>query len=1138
MTKFRSYQCVSWALAVGLLAFPICSLAQDATGRIVGTVTDSQGAVIPQAKVTASNTDTGVIRTATTDQEGAFQVISLPIGTYTVSVEKEGFRRGLTNPQQLQINATMHMDVRLEVGALAEVVQVEESSTGVEVVSATLGSSVTGGQIINAPLNGRNVLDLALYLPGVVPTGATTGGSGAGAGSFSVAGGRQDSVTYLLDGGINNNLLSNGVVFTPNPDTVAEFRVLTSNYSAEFGRNGGGIVTMVTKSGTNSLHGSAYDYIRNNSFNANSFFNNANGLQRDILKRNQFGATLGGPIVLPKVFNGKDKLFFFFGYQGQRQTAQQTTSKITVFTPAELAGDFSQSNGGVPDADVVNFLTANPFYQANPALASKGIIDPAKFGTVAKNYIKAGLVASSASGQLISQGSAKSDNNEYLGKVDYQATNSDRFTLTLGYREGTTLDPFANSNVNGFANQNTSSQSFGNLAYTKTFRPTLLNDFRFTAQRNNNLQRVPATKLPNAAQLGVGITPDNPVGPPIVEFDSGMILGFSPNGPTALIDNTYTFSDNLTWVKGRHTLKTGFWYSPYQNNTVYDFYVNGDFFFYGASGSSYLANDKAAFLTDLPDEYLQFGQAPSNIRTHNLGLFAQDSWRVTNKLTLNYGIRYEYSSPKIDTQQRSFSLGFGKQSTVFTGAPQGLLFPGDAGAPTGSNFAVKNNWAPRFGFAYDPKGDGKMSIRAGFGVFFDILKGEDNLQFNGQAPFFGFSDLVFNGLDGAATGPSNLMTAPYVAAGQSNPFPSRPPAKNLNFDDAGFLPFGGGGVYFVNPNLRTPYVYQFNLSVQRQLMKDTMLEASYIGSNSHKLTGLYDSNPFVPGTTKRLFSTQPGVPSNGFSYLDTFDNVGHAHYHSLALGLTRRTSELKYVGTLFYQFSYTYGKSIDNESGFRARNGSVPYYNHEQFRAVSDWDLTHYVSFNASWELPFAQWLQHAPKAVTRGWTLYPVVSYRSGLPIDIFGAQTRSRTRIGPSGAGDGQLTRANLVSQVTYYDPHVAQSLGTQTGNYYFNPAAFSYKEFASLDPVGNAAQRTYGTLGRNAFRGPSRTNMNLTIAKSIPLWTERVRAEIRADFFNLFNHAEFDIPNRSITSTQFGQVSTTADPRIVQLAMRITF
>src|ERR1035441_10060614 len=683
MKTSRIAHVLSGVLAACLLATP--ATAQDVTGRIVGTVTDAQGSVVPKAKVTVTNTQTGQSHSLLSDATGGYQAIALQIGTYTVAAEREGFRKALSAPQTLQINATLHVDLKLEIGEISETVEVAATAAGVETASSTLGSSVTGSQIETAPLNGRNALDLALYVPGVIPTGANNGGSGAGAGTFSVAGGRQDSVTYLLDGGVNNNLLSNGVVYNPNPDTLAEFKVLTSNYSAEFGRNGGGVVSMVTKSGTNAVHGSAYDYVRNNAFNANSFFNNQNGLPVAVLKRNQFGGTIGGPVTIPKVINGKDRFFFFFGYQSQRQSALQTptTGAATVYTPAELKGDFSKSANGAPDPDVAAFLLQNPFCQASPTVPSQAIIDPTKFGSVANNYIKAGLVPTSPTGSLISQASAKANNDEYTGKFDLLITASDRLSVTLGYKKSTTLNPFAYANVSGFPNQTTGSQSFGNVAYTKTFTPTLLNEFRFTAQRNNNFQAAPAAKLPTASQLGIGITPDNPTGPPLIDLNSGLTMGFSPQGPTTEIDNTYTWSDTLSWTKGRHTIKGGIWFTPYQNNTVYDFYVNGDFYFYGSGGSNYLNNDKAAFLFSLPDEFLQFGQAPSNIRTHNIGFFAQDEWRVTKRLTVNFGVRYEYSSPKVDTQGRSFSLAPGQQSTRFPNAPVGLLFPGDQGAPAG-----------------------------------------------------------------------------------------------------------------------------------------------------------------------------------------------------------------------------------------------------------------------------------------------------------------------------------------------------------------------------------------------------------------------------------------------------------------------
>ena len=313
-------------------------------------------------------------------------------------------------------------------------------------------------------------------------------------------------------------------------------------------------------------------------------------------------------------------------------------------------------------------------------------------------------------------------------------------------------------------------------------------------------------------------------------------------------------------------------YSTYQNNTIFDFFVNGNFFFDGpaASGGIGSGNDLADFLFGLPDEFLQFGEAPSDIRTRSVYGFAQDEWRWRKNLTLTLGLRWEYNQPKYDTRGRSFSIIPGQHSQRFPNAPVGLLFPGDTGAPKGSNFSDFNDWAPRVGFAWDPLGKGTTSVRGGFGVFYDVLKGEDNLQFNGQAPFFGFADIFFD-----PSGP-DIFTHPFQNAGQPNSFPSRPPASNIDFDAAGFLPFGGGGVFFVDPHLRTPYNYQYNLSVQHEIVRNLIGEASYVGSTSHKLTALIDRNPFILGTRHRVLNTTPGNDDGSFSFLDELRNVGTA----------------------------------------------------------------------------------------------------------------------------------------------------------------------------------------------------------------------------------------------------------------------
>ncbi|MBX7219376.1 MAG: carboxypeptidase regulatory-like domain-containing protein [Blastocatellia bacterium] len=1107
-----------------IMASSTFALAQDASGKILGQVTDPQGASLAGARVVVTNTGTQVSRETVTDKDGNFQILSLPIGVYTVSAEKDGFKKVVSSEENLKINQALRIDLKLEVGANTEIIEVSSQGVLVETVNPTLGQSVTARPLVNLPLNGRNMLSLALLQPGVVDTNSSNGTVGVQ--GVSIAGGRVDSVSYLLDGGNNNSLLSNGVVFNPNPDTVAEFRILTSNYTAEYGRNGGGVISIVTKSGTNEYHGSAFDFVRNDAFNANSFFNKRNGLPREILKRHQFGFTVGGPISIPGLFSGKDRFFFFAGYQGQRQTQAQTTEVVQTFTPAELNGDFSLSGGGRPDPGVVDFLKQFPYFQPNASLAARGIIDPSRINSVARNYISNKLVPTSPTGELVSQSTAKNDSDELTFRLDFNFTSNDKLAVTLGSGRNPQNRPFSYSNVTGFPVSDTGNRYFSNFTYTKIISAALLNEARMTVQRLNTTRFKPAVKLPTPAELGIGVTPDRPGGPSQIEFDKGLILGFSPNGPQTIINNTFTYTDTVSWQKGNHNFKFGGAFSPYQNNTLYDFYVNGAFFLYGASDGGFTGNDFADFLLGLPNEYLQFGSAPSNIRTKSAYAFAQDEWRVRPNLTLSLGVRYEYAQPKFDTQGRSFSLRFGAKSQVFTDAPLGLLFPGDPNAPKGSNFSDKNDWAPRFGFAWDPFKDGKTSVRGGFGVFYDILKGEDNLQFNGQAPFFGFADLFFDPISKNPTKEVNYFSQPFVATGVPNSFPSRPPAPNVNFADSGFLPVGGGGVFYVDQNLRTPYVFQYNLSIQRQLVRNLMFEANYTGSSSRKLTGLVDANPFVG--SKRLFNTLPGNSDISFSYLDEFRNVATGHYDSLQLSLQKQLSETKYIGNTYFTFAYTYAHNIDNASGYRERNSTVPAFNPGIFRSSADTDVRHRVTLSGGWDIPLDRWFPKVWDRVTKGWSVYPIFSYRTGFPLDVFASLRRSRTTRGPSGAGDAQLVRANLVgNNVGTFDAKQNQIFRGRNGNFYFNPDNFNRDGL-----VG------YGTLPRNFFTGPGRTNFDLAFAKTTAIIKEKVNLEFRAEFFNVFNTVQFQNPSTNISSSQFGQITTTYDPRIVQLAARLTF
>lgn len=1093
-----------------LLACGVQLWAQSERARIIGTVTDPQGAVVPEATVIVTNVATGVATKTSTDQQGQYQAPELPIGAYKVKVSHPGFKTTETISYTLEINQILRVDVKLPVGATSEIVEVTGAATTIDTVSATMGSTVSEMEIHNAPLNGRNALDLALLQPGVLPAdNPGNGGTASANTAFSISGGRNDSNTFVLDGGLNNDLLDNGVVYNPNPDAIQEFKVLTSNFSAEYGRNAGGIVTVVTKSGTNEWHGTAFEYNRNTDYNANTYINNslggaAAGDPRPDLKRNQYGGTLGGPIK-------KNKLFFFVSYQGQRQSAVSPTS-ATTFSPAELQGNFSASPN---QASVAAFLQANPFFQSNPALAAQGIIDPTKIDPVAQSYIKAGLVPTSmaANGLIAFQNPGTDNPQEITAKFAWAVTNSDRVDFTLGR----TQDPNS-SGLNATPSQfidtgNLHTQFFG-FSYIRDFHSNMLNEFHVTAQRTNIQQAVPQSNLGTPQSFGTTVTPDNPVAPPLLTFPN-LDLGFSPQGPTRLTDNTFIYSDTFSWTQGSHNWKFGGSFAAFQNNTLFDFFVTGNFDFVNSVGAG---DAFANFLMGVPDFFFQAPAAPSNIRSKATSVFGQDEWHVAHNLVLTVGLRYEYSTPKSDTLGRSFSVVPGAQSTVFPNAPVGVLFPGDKGAPTGSNFPDKTNFAPRFGFAWQPFHDGKTSVRGGFGVFYDVLKGEDNLQFNGQFPFAATSFIGFP--DPAVTplpAPFGFVTDPFGSTGSPNPFPSGPINHQVNFANT-IGTFGGAGVFFVDPHLRTPYTYQYNLSIEHELARKLTFTAAYVGSSSHGLTGLKDINPCdlttsSPGNCDRILNETPGNTFTSLGFLPQFMNVANANYNALQLSLRQQQASVPVLGSMYYTLGYTWAHSLDDASGFRNNTSQVPFYQPHLFYASSDFDVRQALTFSGGWDLPF----NRGPKRLVKGWSLYPILSFRTGFPFTITDGLSELNFDPGPSGAGDGNLVNASLVSPIQYVNSH-------STG-LFFNPSSFT------------TTTSGYGTAPRNGFTGPGRTNLDLTLAKATPI-TERVSLKLSLDAFNVFNHTEFRSLDTNVNDATLGQVLSTYAQRELQLGAHINF
>ena len=1136
------------AVSLAALIFAVSVGAQNTNGRVIGIVTDPQGAAVAGAKVAVANTGTNVNWNTVTDGRGSFQVLDVPIGMYTITVESRGFARARIEPQELTINQALRVDVSLKLGAANETVEVQSRAAQVETVNPTIGGTVTGKAIQDLPLNGRNTLDLALTQPGVIPIaddigtyGTSNGGSTeTGLGGISVAGGRGDAITYLLDGGMNNRTTSNQVVFNPNPEAVEEFKLLENNYTAEYGRNGGGTISVVLKSGTNALHGSLFEYLRNDAFNANDYIDNELGNPRQVLKRNQFGGVIGGPITLGKWLNGKDRFFFFFGYQGQRQTATVNQGFVTTYTPAELGGDFSNFQGAGPDPGVVAFLQAHPYYQSDPAKQAQGIIDPRQINPVAQSYITAGIIPTSPSRQIFPQGAQKDNVNQYVGKFDFYATTKDHISLSLGSNKEPILNPFFGANIPGFTSATTTWDYFANLAYTRTISLSTLNELLITAQRFNQTA-LPTSHLSTPTQLGVNIESDDPFGPPSLSFASGMNVGFNPNVAWKA-DNNYAISDTLTWNRGHHTYKFGGHFGIMQENSIYAYQTNGIFYFSGPFGIG-SGNDLADFLFGASDEFSEYSKAPSNEHQKQYAAFAQDEWKATPRLTLTYGLRYEYTSPETDTHGYSFSVVPGAQSVKFPGAPLGFLVPGDPGAPRGWYFPDHTNLSPRIGIAWDPFGNGKTSIRGGGGLFFDTLNGWMSDWATDEAPWAGGTDFTFDPTQVPANAVNPILSRPYETAGQVDPFPSQiPPASNVNFANAGFTPFLGSGNNFVNIHLKTPYIYQYNMSIQRQLGNGLMAEIGYAGSSSHKLLTWVDQNPMILGTNTRVLNQQllasnPNADPNTFGFAPTFDGLNHANYNGLLTSLTKRAEDVRFVGNVFFTAAYTWSHNLDNGTGFNSRVSSIPYYNHNQFYGNSDFDLRQRFAFSGGWDLPFAKTWAAGPKRLTSGWSLYPIYFMQSGIPLDFLAGTHQHSTDPGPSGAGDGEIVRADqLVRSVQKFDPRRLQTYNGATGNYWFNPNSFQPDTCIG---AGSCPLGFYGTYARNSFHGPRHSNLDLALEKSTDLVGERTKLIFRAEAFNIFNHAEFRPPaDTSATSGTFGQISGTYAPRILQLALRMTF
>ena len=1130
---------------------------QTATGTISGRVTDSGSAVLVGATIDLTSIERGTASTLSTNEAGIYVFPSVPPGHYRITARSQGFKQDEARDLLVEVGSRLEQNFQLEIGSVRESVLVETAEPLVNTVSSTVSSVVAGAPVQDLPLNGRDTLQLALTQPGVTPQLIGTPGNqsitGFAGNGFSIAGGRSNSVTYMLDGGVNNSVANSTAVVDPNPDTIAEFRILTNNYSAEYGRSNGGIVNVLTKSGTNGLHGTLYDYLRNKDLNANNFFNQATPRAYSpvpTLIRNQFGVTAGGPLTIPKVVKGKDRFFWFFGYQGQRQNSVTVNPQVDTFTPAELTGDFSHAVKGGPDPGVAGFLIAHPYFQPNPQLASEAIIDPGSINPVTQAFIKSAPIPTSATGILTPNGTAQDNRDEFLGKTDFQISPAERLSVTLVRNHNPVLNPFPGGSAPGYSVFNLTDTYFGGFTLTSVITPALLNEAHFTSQRIVTGTSGYTNTLPGAPSLGFKITPDLSTAPPVISFGvSGLTLGYNSGSvPGKFADTSYFWTDNVSWTKGVHALKFGGSFAIVQNNGEFAYETNGTLTFSGptAAGGIGSGNDLADFLLGLPNVFTQWPNAFSSAHGHQYEIFAQDDWKLRPNLTLTLGIRYEYNTPKFDPQERNYMIIPGQQSTKFPLAPVGLNFPCDPHAPCpGVYFPDKTNFAPRFGFAYDPLGKGRTSIRGGFGVFYDILNAQDIQWQNGTVPFYSSAVLTYTKTNVPANGPSTVMSDPYGTAGVVNPFPSQPLSPSLNFKKAGFLPFGPNSV-LIDPNQRSPYTYGWNLTVQQALSAGMAMQVAYVGSSSHRQIVNVEADPFILGTTERPLNLQPGLQyPNAFAYMSVDKSLGSSNYNGLLISITKRLGN-SILGETFFTAAYTYSKVLSDQDAYLQ---AISAYNQHQFYAPAAYDTRQRFVLSGGWQLPLDRMWSSGPKRLTGGWSLYPIFSTQTGFPVDFSSGLSRNPSVPGPGGDGVPSIVRPDWTGGAEQMlDPRNVRTFtvnGVQrTGHFFFDPSGFvipaCYASTAPPATPGGCPAPTYGNLQRNTFRGPGLTNFDLSLEKKTILSGDRIQLLFRAEFFNVLNHTEFLSPfgQLSVRSALIGQATSTKDPRIGQLALKLIF
>jgi Carboxypeptidase regulatory-like domain/TonB dependent receptor len=1092
------------ALFVLALACPGLWAQSAATSQITGTVLDPTGATVPEAQIKLTQTDTGLVRTGASDANGRYVMPSLPVGPYKLEISKQGFSTFVQTGIVLQVNTNPAIDAVLKVGSVTDQVVVEAASTMVEVHTTSVGQVIDSQRVVDLPLNGRNPTEL-IFLTGASalapPADLVSAKNYPNETPISVAGGMATGTTYTLDGGTHNDPFNNLALPLPFPDALQEFKVETSSLPAQYGQHSGGAVNAVTKSGTNELHGDLFEFVRNYKFNARNFFSPV----RDSLKRNQFGGTLGGPIQ-------KDKLFFFVGYQGTLIRSNPTSANGTVPTPQMMNGDFSTIASKACQTNAVQLYDpASASTAANrlPFVGNK--IPVSSFSTPAVNMIKFYPVPpDGACGKESYATKSTQDEHTGIAKGDYQLTSTQ--SIFLRYYVTHSLQPTPYDGVNPLSMTTSGADDLVNsgvFGHTWVLNSTTINAFRATFNRS----AVTKTQTPTFDGPSLGIKMHTLVpGHLVLSMTGGpssaSVFSYPAFDPTT----AFQLADDFNIIKGSHQMTFGgnwirqiqYVYGPLNGDGVINF--NGQ-----QTGGPLNATGlgMADFLLGRTNTFQQGGIQYAYERYHNLGIYAQDNWKVTPHLTLNYGLRWE---PYIGGSMplgyvMHFDRGLFDQnvhSKVYPNAPAGVLFPGDAAFDTNGrpSHTKLNDFAPRLGVVWDPKGNGRMTVRASWGILYDIPHTLFAYGFS-QAPPWA-SVIQLNNVS---------LSDPWANYPGGDPFP-------LNLGKNAIFP--NFSTYTSYPlDIHIPYLQQWNLSIQKQIGANWLVSGSYLGNSTIHLWAEAPINAAVnvPGATtsntnqRRVLYLANQAQGQYFGVIHQLDDGSTASYHAMLLSVQHRMAShfnLLANYTLSHCISGPFSSELDG-----AGYSNPASRNFDRGNCVGI-DHRHNANFSALEESPkFSdKWM----RAIASDWKLSEIIRVQSGSFITVASGLDQAL-----NGNAGGQ--RANFLG-----------------GDPFANAACTGSAQFCvpwiSATPFGTPALGTYGNLGSANILGPGSIQFDLNLARAFPV-RERQSVEIRAEAFNLLNHYRPGNPAAGLNNkATFGQITAGGDPRIMQFALKYIF